>query len=90
MTKPQNHLWQWNDWEVAWNIEKCNMTPTVSTVLIHGFGACKEHWRHNQEVLGGSSPCYSIDLIGFGESSQPKSQLDDDFDKNNFVFLYYN
>ena len=75
MTKPQNHLWQWNDWEVAWNIEKCNMTSTVSTVLIHGFGACKEHWRYNQSAISEYSPCFAIDLIGFGASSQPIARL---------------
>ena len=44
-------------------------------MLIHGFGACKEHWRHNQTVLAQESPCYAIDLIGFGESSQPRARL---------------
>ncbi len=43
--------------------------------MIHGFGACKEHWRKNQKILSKIGPCYSIDLIGFGESSQPKAKL---------------
>ncbi|HJL68610.1 MAG TPA: alpha/beta fold hydrolase [Prochlorococcaceae cyanobacterium Gl_MAG_24] len=46
-----------------------------ATVLIHGFGACKEHWRHNQTVLAQVSPCYAIDLLGFGDSSQPRARL---------------
>ncbi len=43
--------------------------------MIHGFGACKEHWRNNKKILSEIAPCYSIDLIGFGNSSQPKANI---------------
>ncbi len=62
--------------DVAWNLATSNNhSPSHATLLIHGFGACKEHWRHNQQVLGRIKPCYAIDLIGFGESSQPRARL---------------
>jgi pimeloyl-ACP methyl ester carboxylesterase len=50
---------------------------TSSTVvLIHGFGACKEHWRHNVEPLRAERPVLAIDLIGFGASAKPRSRLE--------------
>jgi len=44
-------------------------------VFLHGFGACKEHWRHNLPWLGQGHPCFALDLIGFGDSSKPPSVL---------------
>lgn len=49
-------------------------TP-VPVVLIHGFGACKEHWRHNVDVLRTERPVFALDLIGFGDSAKPRSRL---------------
>ena len=41
-------------------------------VLIHGFGAASGHWRHNAAELAAAGWCvYAIDLLGFGDSSQP-------------------
>ena len=60
---------------MAWSKSGSANNSKCATVLIHGFGACKEHWRHNQTVLAQESPCYAIDLIGFGESSQPRARL---------------
>ncbi len=74
-------LWLWKrqetlQLEVGW----CSTSPsteasTPAVVLIHGFGACKEHWRHVLPVLGNITPSYALDLIGFGASSQPKALL---------------
>jgi pimeloyl-ACP methyl ester carboxylesterase len=47
-----------------------------AVVFVHGFGACKEHWRHNLPALAQSLPCYALDLIGFGASSKPPSMLE--------------
>ena len=47
----------------------------MGIVLIHGFGACKDHWRFNQKNISSIMPCYALDLVGFGESSQPNSKL---------------
>ncbi len=75
LTTTNIHLWKWKNLEVAWKKEGSAINAPIRTVLIHGFGASKEHWRHNQSVWGEVAPCYAIDLIGFGDSSQPLSQL---------------
>lgn len=48
-------------------------TPAV--VLIHGFGANTNHWRHTAPALSPHTPTYALDLIGFGTSSQPRALL---------------
>jgi pimeloyl-ACP methyl ester carboxylesterase len=41
-------------------------------VLLHGFGAASGHWRHNAADLAAAGWCvYALDLLGFGDSSQP-------------------
>jgi pimeloyl-ACP methyl ester carboxylesterase len=50
----------------------------LPVLLIHGFGACKEHWRHNLPALAGRRPVFAIDLVGFGASSKPPSRLEDE------------
>ncbi len=85
------HIWQEKNLKVAWKIEGAEIKSTISIVLIHGFGACKEHWRNNQQSLGAIAPCYAIDLIGFGESSQPNAQLKNEKEKtNNFLYCFEN
>ena len=74
----QRNLWQWQNMQIAWNSVGCSESSKTAIVLIHGFGACKEHWRHNQPVIGKLAICYAIDLIGFGNSSQPKARLPGD------------
>ncbi|ABX09652.1 alpha/beta fold hydrolase [Prochlorococcus marinus] len=40
-------------------------------LLVHGFGASTEHWRHNIPVLSRSHEVHAIDLLGFGRSAKP-------------------
>jgi pimeloyl-ACP methyl ester carboxylesterase len=47
-----------------------------TVVLIHGFGACKEHWRHNVAPLRAERPVVALDLLGFGASAKPHSRLE--------------
>lgn len=73
----KNEVWNWKGLEVSWKLEGLPKSSScaTATLLIHGFGASKEHWRHNQSILGAKCLCYAIDLVGFGESSQPPARL---------------
>ncbi len=45
-------------------------------MLIHGFGASLRHWRHNVSPLAREAEVFALDLLGFGASDKPPSQLD--------------
>ena len=78
--------WKWKNWNISWSLSKQptnNLDKTV--LLVHGFGASKRHWRYNQDFLGQFYNCYSIDLLGFGQSSQPVALLDYEPYKENSV-----
>ena len=77
MNSKTNNIWNWQGWDIAWSLaHKQNKTSNINVLLVHGFGASKEHWRNNQTVLGENANCYAIDLLGFGGSSQPQALLD--------------
>lgn len=42
-----------------------------AVVLVHGFGASSDHWRHNLGVLGQGHRGFALDLLGFGGSAKP-------------------
>lgn len=44
-------------------------------ILIHGFGASVGHWRHNLPTLALQFRVLALDLLGFGASDKPPSQL---------------
>ena len=79
--------WNWKNYQISWTAEGESNDAPIAIVLIHGFGASKGHWRFNQKFLSSIAPCYAIDLIGFGESSQPNSQISYE-KKNNENFNY--
>ena len=68
-------FWDWKDYQIAWQVEESDNNSEFAIVLIHGFGACKDHWRFNQKYISSMASCYALDLVGFGESSQPNSKL---------------
>ena len=86
MIRKVDHIWNWKDWDISWSISNNLLNNSKTNVLlIHGFGASKNHWRNNQKFLGNYFNCYAIDLLGFGESSQPGATLDYEFPKKNEV-----
>ncbi|MEB3234258.1 MAG: alpha/beta fold hydrolase [Cyanobacteriota bacterium] len=82
---PQDWLrtWSWQGLPVAVMAappEQGSDKPAPAVVLIHGFGACKEHWRHNVPALRAERRVFALDLMGFGASSKPRSRLDNEPD----------
>ena len=76
MSLNKSETWKWNNWEISWSFSQTSTSKNnINILLVHGFGASKKHWRHNQDFLGKEFNCYAIDLLGFGESSQPSALL---------------
>ena len=84
--------WIWGNQQISWQVEReLTSNEEIAIVLIHGFGACKEHWRFNQKKISSIAPCYALDLVGFGESSKPDSQLlYEKKNTNNFNYCFDN
>ena len=90
MTFTKSETWKWKDWKISWSLSK-NFTieNNINILLVHGFGASKKHWRHNQDFLGEVFNCYAIDLLGFGESSQPSALLNyEPFRENSIKYSF--
>ncbi|SBO44839.1 alpha/beta fold hydrolase [Cyanobium sp. NIES-981] len=66
----------WRDWRVSYlAAPSLAERPAGAVLLIHGFGACKEHWRHNVDPLRRQHSVFALDLLGFGASDKPRSTL---------------
>lgn len=80
MTQPNNQSWQkrigsqrdwvWRGWQTRYSYlrgqnQVANNPPVI---LVHGFGASIEHWRHNIPAIANEHTVYAIDLLGFGAS----------------------
>ncbi|MCX5948056.1 MAG: alpha/beta fold hydrolase [Cyanobacteria bacterium] len=71
------HTWLWQGHRIHWTRSgAASAGPLV--VLIHGFGASVEHWRHNQNALAQQAEVFALDLLGFGASDKPRSYLADE------------
>ena len=63
--------WHWQGHACHWRVLGQRAAPAL--VLIHGFGAASGHWRSNSAALAEAGWCvYALDLVGFGDSSQPR------------------
>ena len=85
MNSKFDYIWKWKNWDISWSLSNNRTNSETNILLIHGFGASKNHWRNNQKFLGSYFNCFAIDLLGFGESSQPRATLDYEFPKDNEV-----
>ena len=66
-------LWQWQGLQSHWRV--LGPSDGKPLVLLHGFGASSDHWRHNAAPLAAAGfQVYGLDLIGFGRSEQPGHQ----------------
>ena len=82
---PADSIWTWkqadgSSLEVSWQCHAAapdhgQNSSVPAFVLVHGFGASGNHWRHNLPVLGNYTRTFALDLIGFGGSSQPQALL---------------
>jgi len=79
---PTAKAWIWRGETISYLHEPSSCTEhNGAVVLIHGFGARKEHWRHTIKPLSKFYEVYAIDLLGFGNSSKPDSKLDGETEK---------
>ncbi len=66
----ESNYWDWNGFKIFWDFEGEEKNNPI--ILLHGFGASRRHWRNNSTYYANKGFCvYSLDLIGFGDSSQP-------------------
>jgi pimeloyl-ACP methyl ester carboxylesterase len=67
--------WIWRGWQIRYSFmpARTDREPKdPPLLLLHGFGAAIEHWRHNIPVLSQTHRVYAIDLLGFGGSRKAK------------------
>ncbi|MEL4895595.1 alpha/beta fold hydrolase [Crocosphaera sp. Alani8] len=66
--------WIWRGWPLRYTFFGEETTQHQQTkpplILLHGFGAAVEHWRHNIPTLGEHYRVYALDLLGFGQSQK--------------------
>ena len=69
------HHWHWRGLRCHWRRLGSSTAPPL--LLVHGFGAGSGHWRRNALPLAAAGwQVYALDLIGFGDSCQPRLRLD--------------
>jgi pimeloyl-ACP methyl ester carboxylesterase len=65
-------FWYWRGWRIRYwfhpGLGAGAEGPPL--LLIHGFGANLNQWRHNLPALRQGGPVYAVDLLGFGDSEK--------------------
>ncbi|CAI5533066.1 unnamed protein product [Closterium sp. Naga37s-1] len=65
----ETRTWQWCGHSIRYQQSGSQGPPVL---LIHGFGASSDHWRHALRALGASGHrVFAIDLLGYGYSDKP-------------------
>ena len=65
------NYWDWNGFKICWSVT--GEDNEIPIIFLHGFGANRKHWRNNLEYFAKRNfATYSLDLIGFGDSDQPR------------------
>ncbi|CAI5509636.1 unnamed protein product [Closterium sp. Naga37s-1] len=65
----ETRTWLWRGHSIRYQMSGSQGPPVL---LIHGFGASSDHWRHTLRVLGASGHrVFAIDLLGYGYSDKP-------------------
>ncbi|WP_107669722.1 alpha/beta fold hydrolase [Cyanothece sp. BG0011] len=62
--------WIWRGWPIRYTFLRGKQEEKPPLILLHGFGAAVEHWRHNIPTLGQQHRVYALDLLGFGRSQK--------------------
>ncbi|MDV2999973.1 MAG: 2-hydroxy-6-oxo-6-(2'-aminophenyl)hexa-2,4-dienoic acid hydrolase [Chroococcopsis gigantea SAG 12.99] len=72
--------WVWRGWQIRYTftspVDGNGDKPPL--ILLHGFGASIEHWRHNIPALSQHHRVYALDLLGFGASRKAKTDYNID------------
>ncbi|MEO0457174.1 MAG: alpha/beta fold hydrolase [Cyanobacteria bacterium P01_A01_bin.114] len=77
-TLGHQRLWIWRGWRIRYTYvmpDSPAAQAATPLLLLHGFGASLEQWRHNLSILGQQRPVYALDLLGFGGSQKPAAML---------------
>ncbi|TVQ46641.1 MAG: alpha/beta fold hydrolase [Gloeocapsa sp. DLM2.Bin57] len=65
------NYWQWLGHSIYYVQAGEHKDGKPPLLLVHGFGASTDHWRHNIEELQKDFQVWAIDLLGFGRSAKP-------------------
>jgi pimeloyl-ACP methyl ester carboxylesterase len=65
-------FWSWRGWRIRYWFHPGPAEPHTEPplLLIHGFGANLNQWRHNLPALSQVAPVYALDLLGFGDTEK--------------------
>jgi pimeloyl-ACP methyl ester carboxylesterase len=65
-------FWYWRGWRIRYWFHPGPGAPNDEPplLLIHGFGANLNQWRHNLPALSQVAPVYALDLLGFGDTEK--------------------
>lgn len=63
--------WEWHGHAVHSLVAAPERPLGPAILLVHGFGASTDHWRHNIPVLAQHHEVHALDLLGFGRSAKP-------------------